>query len=334
LAKRFGFAGEFTQVVIWLFNGSVAVSIFFVLSGLVLGLSLDRLSWSWKGVVLFWKRRFFRIYPAYVLLMLATFLYLVWLGQPRVYSVGSEWLGWWFRFQPGVERLLKELVKNLLFVSTSLSGVTWTLQVEALMGLVFPLFYYISRRFSMRWQFFVLLGVIGVSVRMLPVFRPAGFMYMFYLGLLLPRYLDVFTLVRSKLGDSWMKLVLWFLVAVALSARFSWREEISLLVEAFVAMFFIAYLVLMESDSAGWLLGRCLVSKWWQWLGRISYSFYLFHFLVLFVVAQFVLERVSLVWLSSFPVLVHALFALMSVSLSLYVSYWSFVWVERWGMKR
>ncbi len=74
------------------FNGRAAVTLFFVMSGYVLGLSLKRSREPfWRGTLTFMFRRFFRIYPALIVttLVFYLFLHLGW-TEPAL-SWGSNW---------------------------------------------------------------------------------------------------------------------------------------------------------------------------------------------------------------------------------------------------
>ena len=62
-----GLHESLVKVLVLLFNGQAAVTVFFVLSGFVLGLSLRRSTESFaSGTIRFWVRRWFRIYPAFL----------------------------------------------------------------------------------------------------------------------------------------------------------------------------------------------------------------------------------------------------------------------------
>jgi len=122
--------------------GSLGVALFFVLSGCTLTLSNDRLKTS-SGPALasFYSKRFFRIWPAYVIALLAYLafrpLFQMLYGEPQGHWVEAQF------FKPaGLTDLLQYL--GLIFNLTGTSGLYnnafWSLPVEFQYYLLFPLF--------------------------------------------------------------------------------------------------------------------------------------------------------------------------------------------------
>src|SRR3989304_3454265 len=134
-------SSSITQIIYGLVNGGVAVSIFFLLSGFVLGESLrkDATESNFIKSIKFYIKRIFRIYPIFVLQLLLLSIFL-WYVPAQHFPAASSWYEYWFRFP----LTLKEVISNLLFRSTSLGGVTWTLKAEMIGSLFIPLFFIIS----------------------------------------------------------------------------------------------------------------------------------------------------------------------------------------------
>ncbi|MFF7654690.1 acyltransferase family protein [Streptomyces sp. NPDC007983] len=119
--------------------GSIAVSVFFVLSGFIL-------TWSARdgdSVATFWRRRFAKIYPLHFVTFIMSALIIFSIGEP-VLPGGSVWDG---------------LVPNLLLMQSWLpeprivSGFntpSWSLSCEFAFYLTFPLWYRLVRKIPVR----------------------------------------------------------------------------------------------------------------------------------------------------------------------------------------
>jgi len=98
----------------------------------------------------------------------------------------------------------------------------------------------------------------------------------------------------------------------------------------------------VESGVAWLLIGGLVVAgkrEWsfldswlFQYLGKLSYGFYLFHFLILCVVSQYVLTNVSQVWLVSHVFLAHLVIGFGSVLLTIFIARVAYYLVERPGV--
>ena len=116
-------------------NGRAAVTLFFVLSGFVLGLALRRaepgiVSGLWRFSV----RRIFRIYPAF---LCSTAFILAWLFfGARLFPSVSHWLDQaTFGYHAGMLNSQAPpsgslILNNLFLLDSSMNLVTWTLKVQ------------------------------------------------------------------------------------------------------------------------------------------------------------------------------------------------------------
>jgi peptidoglycan/LPS O-acetylase OafA/YrhL len=90
-AVRFASAPHFLNLP-WV-NGGVAVQSFFVISGFYMALILSG-KYAGRGVFVFYRARFLRLYPAYWIVAVATYALLVAAGQSgqwRVLAAGHDW---------------------------------------------------------------------------------------------------------------------------------------------------------------------------------------------------------------------------------------------------
>src|SRR5438552_2029976 len=128
------------KLVCLFLNGHTALMIFFVISGYVLGLSLDKGASRPDNVSRFYVRRGFRIYPAHLV------------------ALGFIAIAWFPATLSPITGLF-----NALLLRVDMNGVAWTLVLEVAISLVFPLLYWTSRR-SPGWvRAAILVGLIGVS---------------------------------------------------------------------------------------------------------------------------------------------------------------------------
>lgn len=133
-------------------NGEVAVSIFFVISGLVLFRSLRGLmargaGWgTWAFVV----RRVLRLYPLLVVCLGATYALQEALGAAGL---------------PHAEITPEQLWRNMLLLDWGVSGATWTLHAEVALIPALLLLFVARRLFGIA----ALLGAVAVSVLAFPL---------------------------------------------------------------------------------------------------------------------------------------------------------------------
>lgn len=252
-----------------LFNGRAAVSLFFVLSGYVLGLSLRRgrgtLLWQYAS---FFIRRVLRIYPAYFVTTLAFIAY--WKFYPFDNGQGHP-----LALFAGMKLSWQQLIKNLCFLDQSINFVTWSLKVEMAGSIVLPLLYFASR--GWRWPGRVALLLV---LTLLSLTSSEGSsrqcLYMFYLGYLL---LDLELSFGKSMSRAFNALftagcVVTFLGAHVLGGT-GLSSRVGLCLEALSA----AGLILSVQAGGGSLAG-ILDQRWAHFAGRISYSMFLIHPLV------------------------------------------------------
>jgi peptidoglycan/LPS O-acetylase OafA/YrhL len=254
------------------FNGSAAVSLFFVLSGYVLGLSLRR----GTGTVLqqyglFLWRRVFRIYPAYFATTLACWIY--WQWYPFEGGGGRHL---WFFETLQLGHL--QQIKNFLFLDQSINPVTWSLKVEMAGSIVLPCLHFLSRK--MRWPGWIMLFAAMVLLSFVPGSGASRQrLYMFYLGYLI---VDIERL--PKFADHVYAMITCLSGCLFLAANFV-GDSVGLRFELFVEAISAAGIVL-GIQAGGGSLGGILNRPWTRFAGRVSYSVFLCHQLILDVVVS------------------------------------------------
>ncbi len=251
-----------------IFNGSDWVSFFFVLSGFSLSFSLLKSNdaFNFKTFII---KRFFRIYPLYLLILFVTYLSLN--HQKSFFSFFSQTL--LFNFN-------NELVPT-----------SWSLSVEVIGSLLMPFFIIIFKSNKRTFYILTLISLIfynGIGQSQSVFF---GFSIHFLLGIALYHFFNEKQLFVSK---NQRYLVLFFIVLSFCSRWFiDFFPTLKFLVHLFTdfmkmdyhhffyilsafGSFFFLYFVIINKTIQKYLSSKTLV-----FLGKISFSIYLSHFLIL-----------------------------------------------------
>lgn len=263
--------------------GGMGVTFFFALSGFIL-------TWSYRSgdsATSFWRRRFARVYPAYLVALLGGLLITVAShGRSGVSAVqGYDHLG------DLVGPFLAQLTLTQSWVPDakyyfSLNGVGWSLSCEAFFYACFPALIFFLARASTRSRRLVQCGSLAVLVAAalaveLQAFPQAGWLeghspivtaFQFVLGI---------TVALDVIDGKWSRLSLrWTLTAVAAIyvACCIWPSTF-----AMAALPIVPFLALIaagcwrdQRTEGGLLSGRVFV-----WLGEVSFCFYLVHQMVI-----------------------------------------------------
>lgn len=275
------------HLLLGLFNGRGLVVLFFVLSGCVLALSLDRKGrFGAANLPGYWLRRGFRLYP--LLIVAATFGALLqwWAGQdPLPYA--SDWANW--HYSVPRDEIVAAWAKNAAGISSSLNSPAWSIRVELLASFVFPLLFIMTLKPA--------LAMVGITACLLLMFglplQPHHriyvhiFLFSFLLGALVPRYggrlADAFGGLGPLARYSYLlALALVFMFARRLIDPEQFAPKPVIIIESLVATVFVS--LALYRSVPGFMTGRLV-----QALGRISYGIYLFHLIVLFALVNLLL---------------------------------------------
>jgi peptidoglycan/LPS O-acetylase OafA/YrhL len=311
------------KALLVLFNGNSAVTLFFVISGFVLGLSLDRgkggFISNYMGFVL---RRVFRIYPALIVSLLLVGALMPWIVSLDESVLGSEWFNSLYRtpFE------IADLWNNVLLVSTDMNPISWTLRIELVAALFLPLLHVFTRKTGPWYDVVMLVGLVWISSEYTRA-DSLKWIVAFYFGIILPRWGGwIECLARtSPMGGSASILVA---IATFLTATPFWginlRDTTGIVYEAASASVVIACFVYgKELQWCHWIDLR-----WLRLVGRVSYSFYLIHLVVLYCLARAIIQ-IPGTWVAGIPPLVlNVLLAGLSISAAIVLARYLFLWVE------
>jgi peptidoglycan/LPS O-acetylase OafA/YrhL len=271
-----------------LFNGRGLVVLFFVLSGCVLAMSLQRTSgFGLRNLPGYWIRRGFRLYPLLILAATLGALLQLAIGLEAIDGV-SVWTTW--HYNTPRDLLLWEWLKNAAAYSNSLNGPAWSIKIELIASVIFPLLYLLAlSRPGL---------VIGTIVLVSWMFLAPGstenylrmnlFTFCFFIGAAIPLHgrrvhQDYMRLPKSARKVLLATLVLTFMFARIIINPIDPRPPSVIFVETVCA----AGLVTIVLFSPG---RRVFDAPVLQWLGRISYGVYLLHHIVMFALIHFALR--------------------------------------------
>ena len=305
------------QLLMLLGNGGAAVTLFFLLSGYVLGLSFSKFSFTFKGVLTYFLKRLIRLYPVYVFLLLFTFVYMNTGFIHQTYPDASSWYNWWMRFTLD----LKELLLNLSFIHIYIGGVTWTLRVILIASFLFPVLYLVYRRTNWLLDLLITLLLIYLSFTLFDLsdFRDFRYLYMFYLGLSLPKFKVLF----EKLKSGIFYLLLPIVIFLVTDFRYLTDEYIGGVGEAAACWLLLGVIIYGKNGMFSLLENKVL-----RYFGQISYSLYLIHFTVLYILARIMFTYLKFDFQSNY-LITHSLLFLISLPVATIVSHFVYELVEK-----
>lgn len=250
------------------YEGQRAVLLFFVLSGFVLALPFFRGDVSPTAFVV---KRAVRLYPLYLLVIAASIAaYSILLGDPHVnWSAGLSYASMVSANTPGVD------------------GVVWSLAHEMRLSILFPVLMIPIVKFPSRWVLMASLGLVAAGFWMgdtpssvLPI-ATVYFAFFFVLGAVVAKHMDRLVALVRALNVRRAALLLSAAFVVYGAMPFT---GIALPIqEAAVGIAVIGLILLALGRPA---VSRFLMHPALRFLGRISYSYYLLHSVVLTHVAD------------------------------------------------
>lgn len=261
-SKPFYQAGGIEVFCKWLQNSNYGVQGFFILSAFLIGRMI--LSSKYKGYLKFLSNRVLRIYPAFLISIIIS-------GLMGIYYTHYLQISGF------------QIVENLFFLNgffllndiPSLNFVTWSLFFEFVFYFTVPLVLLINQKFnqsrSLRlFVYFILISATGFFLKL-------GSPYLlFFGGIAISIFTDAELETFAKAVPERL-LVLFYLSTTTI-------YSLSILnTETFSPVFLIACsaLIVKANFDPQSHLSRVFNMRWLRKLGRISYSFYLLHPIVI-----------------------------------------------------
>jgi peptidoglycan/LPS O-acetylase OafA/YrhL len=286
------FLGNSPAHLLW--DGPEFVLVFFTLSGFVLSLPF----WGSRpmGYRAFVVRRIFRIYPTYLVAVTIGMVLMSWLAHGPLTGL-SAWSAQFWNRPLDAKIVFDHVVLMASDGDNYIDTPVWSLVVEMHASLIFPLMILALRRSEAgAFAFFLALAFIGDwAARQDPGGHPLltsfattlSYLWLFAAGALMARHREALTAAMARVP---LVLQLAMLAASLIALNAIWQFGADLtwrLVEQTGAAALVASAAFM-----GWMK-RVLDIAPLRWLGKISYSLYLIHFIVLFTVLNAFRDEVT-----------------------------------------
>ncbi|MDA1645520.1 MULTISPECIES: acyltransferase family protein [unclassified Bacillus cereus group] len=299
-------------------SGNESVIIFFVLSGFVLYRSIQKNYDSYRSFVL---KRICRIYIPYIVAISIAII-----CQTTMSKYGISYLSEWFNRSWTIESSSSLIAQHILLVgkynTDAYNGVIWSLVHEMRISVIFPLVLMVCLRKTLRYSLLSVFSFSICSVVILFLFHSSltltsyvltlHYTVLFLLGALVAKYknkLIVFFSNRTK-----NEKIAWFLFAILLYMYEGIIGEIKLLNNFIIRDYVVAisaclFVILSLSVST---LSSLLRNKYLLYLGKISYSLYLYHIISLFSLMYMLHEILPLPIILIFSLILSFILAMIS----------------------
>ena len=253
-------------------TGISPVIFFFLLSGFVLSRSLNKVSGlSFISVLSYYIRRFFRLYPLALFSLIVGLAVTIFLTVPTENSCFSEW----FIHQINNAKTVKNIndyLNEILVRCQFLNSPLWTIQVELQCSFVLPLIIIIQQKKKI---YGVLLFIFLVSYLWIDQGNhKSSFMFLFYLGHLININYSLLSSIPSK----FVKILLPLFGGVFLIYCIALPKHI--IINSFLVSLIFALLAPCRWNA----LRNFLCQSVPLFFGKISFSLYVLHMPVIFLV--------------------------------------------------
>lgn len=298
-----------------IFNGSGAVTFFFVLSGLVVGAALAKQELTQARVMDYLHRRVFRIMPLMFVTVTIGSLYLVSINDLMRYPLYDKQFG---------DFSFAKFISAYVGYSAKPNHPIWSIYVEIIASLLIPLMILCGRRLRdilLALAACVALSLVGVEFQHHWNF----YMVSFYLGLTILLWGQCWANWLAKLPVTGFWLLLGALFCLFYGTRL-------LLTPAYGTLWIVYWETLLITPIIAaiyYLPARfsLLAKPVFKFLGDISYSLYLTHWLLLVVALNVTQHYLGDSELSM------GVYCLGCLVMSLFLAHYSFKYVELPGIK-
>lgn len=300
-----GIYGKLTKFVFIFLNGVTPVTVFFVLSGAVLCRSLMQSDEAYfPTAVKFMVRRTLRIYPALLVALI----------------VG--WLVMNFAVRPTP---INDLFLEAALYQFTIIGATWTLNVEML-AIPVILLAFIGYRHLRGFGLFMALVAISLTFRHLIPPGPPDLLRAawscFAVGMLIPTGIGAFV-ARSLPRHSWIPA----LIVMVGAMHFIPQSAVMQVTTRVSAGVLVALIYYGKGGRLGWFLDR----PFSRFMGKISFSFYLFSVPVMLLIGTGL--TTDFPWTATHPLEAGLYLSVVVILATIPIAALSYSWVEKPGIR-
>lgn len=292
----------------------------------------------------FWQRRFFRLYPLYILCIIVAFITFVPLAKMNeanlIFFTGSN-VSQWGTVRSMVQPSLSDLISHIFMVHglfpryyDSVLGVTWSLSLEAQFYLIFPFLFLGMFSSGRKQRQRIVIGIIAFVVVAIVSIRLVNFgcsaiglpTYSLPAALFFAMPLFIIGIIAAAVKLRKIHLT-YLLVAASVTLPFQSGTTVVMVLVLLVLIF----LDEIQFAIPKWLFGildslrGILSTKTASFGADISYSFYLIHTMIIGIVLQVLIT--FLPELSRMQIAILGFFAVAVVCV--FLSYFLFKFVEK-----
>lgn len=267
--------------------GWAGVDLFFVLSGFLIGSILITNKHKKNYFSTFYIRRFVRIVPNYYLLILIFLVIgIIPFFKNDYFTTGNSVIPIWSYFTM-LQNVFMGAMKNM---GNEAMSVTWSIGIEEQFYLVIPFLVYF---FNKKVLPYLLIAFIITANFFRWHYTNAAVSFNIPAYVLLPCRMDAISigvliaLINNAIGledfvKKYFKPILIFTACIVsiCAVMFILYQDIGIIRNTLFALFF-GCLIIFAIGLPNSLYAKLLSKKWLNWVGKISYSLYLFHFLIL-----------------------------------------------------
>lgn len=261
-------------------NSSLAVDFFFVLSGFVVSLNYHNLLIKLDKVVLFIKKRFFRLYPLHVVLL---FLYLIieilkFLFELKTGIKSNEQVFSVSNFSTLISNLF--LLQGIVDKELSFNEVSWSVSFEFYTYILFALMIlFIKNKLFLK----IIISIIVITsfiliykLNLMDETNRLGYLrclYSFFLGVII-YYLNI---ILQNINLSILEIP----VVIISIYLYCYIPNTT-----FMPIMFGVLIIILNQTKNG-IIKSFLNYKLLIYIGKISYSIYMIHYLIIWIHIQF-----------------------------------------------
>ena len=299
--------------------GRIPVIYFFLLSGFVLGKSLASGGvLTLKSIAPYSVKRIFRLYPVALASLVLGGLSCLFFYAGQADGVASEWLKNQM-IDPQKIHPFHDLIQIISLTDFRLNAPLWTIRVEFFCSLLLPWMIFCSIKPTIRSAIIIIAFAAVLEARQAGgALGEAGWFFAFYLGYQI-NYLKTSFKYLDEKNTKW--LMLWIVLAFIGCLRPG--------LDTVTAVILVAAMLALLVPCHWISLKKKLEAAPLQFLGKISFSFYVSHTPVLLMCWYLLSRYYPKILMNNHPALSAMLLCLISVIGTLLVAVFSEKYVER-----